>query len=100
MLMASSPIQTPVTGREYSGGQREPMHALAQFYRALNERDIDMMQRNWINSSDAAMDNPLEASSAGGAKSARPMKRCFGAPALIGSSSTTIAFTSPAICSM
>jgi ketosteroid isomerase-like protein len=59
MTMTSSPIQTPVTGREYSGGQQEPMQALAQFYHALNERDIETMRENWINSDAAAMDNPL-----------------------------------------
>jgi ketosteroid isomerase-like protein len=35
------------------------MQALAQFYRALNARDLEMMQQNWVNSADAAMDNPL-----------------------------------------
>lgn len=59
MTLTSSPIETPVTGREYSGRQQEPMQALAQFYRALNERDIDMMRRNWINSGEAAMDKSV-----------------------------------------
>lgn len=57
--MTSSPVQTPVTGREYNGGQQEPMQALTQFYRALNQRDIDMMRQNWMDSDQAAMDNPL-----------------------------------------
>ncbi len=35
------------------------MQALAQFYRALNSRDIKLMQANWDNSAGAAMDNPL-----------------------------------------
>jgi ketosteroid isomerase-like protein len=55
----SEVIQTPVTGREYSGEQQEPMQALAQFYHALNQRDIELMRENWINSDAAAMDNPL-----------------------------------------
>jgi ketosteroid isomerase-like protein len=54
------PIQTPITGRENSGeDQRDANQALALFYRALNARDLELMQRNWINSAEAAMDNPL-----------------------------------------
>ena len=58
-MISNSPIQTPVTGREYDGNQREAMQALAQFYRALNSRDLEMMQQNWANSAEVAMDNPL-----------------------------------------
>ncbi|HEX5484287.1 MAG TPA: nuclear transport factor 2 family protein [Terriglobia bacterium] len=58
-MMSNNPIQTPVTGHEYEGDQREAMQALAQFYCALNSRDIEMMQQNWANSAEAAMDNPL-----------------------------------------
>lgn len=58
-MVSGSPIQTPVTGQEFKGNQREPMQALAQFYCALNARDLELMQRNWDNSAEAAMDNPL-----------------------------------------
>ena len=58
-MSSNTPVQVPVTGREYGGDQREPMQALAQFYHALNERDLGMMRQNWDNSEDAAMDNPL-----------------------------------------
>lgn len=54
-----TPVQTPVTGHEFCGNQQEAMQALAQFYRALNARDLEMMRQNWANSADAAMDNPL-----------------------------------------
>ena len=54
-----TPIQSPVTGDEFRGNQQEPLQALAQFYRALNARDLEMMRQNWTNSADAAMDNPL-----------------------------------------
>jgi ketosteroid isomerase-like protein len=52
-------IQAPVTGDEYSGNQRDSLQTLAQFYRALNSRDLELMQQNWANSADVAMDNPL-----------------------------------------
>jgi ketosteroid isomerase-like protein len=54
-----TPIQSPVTGAEDLGDHTQPFQALAQFYRALNTRDIAMMQQHWENSPDAAMDNPL-----------------------------------------
>jgi len=55
----SSPIQTPVTGAEETTDQRQAAHALAHFSRALNSRDLPLMQENWANSGEAAMDNPL-----------------------------------------
>lgn len=54
-----SPIQTLITGRENSGDQRDAAQALAQFYHALNTRDLALMRQNWANSAEAAMDNPL-----------------------------------------
>ena len=57
--MSAIPIQTPVTGSEDLGDHTRPIQALAQFYRALNSRDIAMMQAHWENSPEAAMDNPL-----------------------------------------
>ena len=58
-IKSSSPIQTPVTGGEDTTDQRQAAHALAQFYRALNSRDLPLMQENWANSAEAVMDNPL-----------------------------------------
>jgi len=58
-MRSIDPIQAPVTGREYAGDQRDVMQALAQFYRALNSRDLSLMQQIWVNSAEAAMDNPL-----------------------------------------
>jgi ketosteroid isomerase-like protein len=58
-MIFDKPIQIPVTGREYTGDQRDALHALAQFYRALNTRNLELMQQNWANSAEAAMDNPL-----------------------------------------
>ena len=58
-MSSTDPIQVPVTGQEANDNQHEPAQALSQFYRALNARDLALMQRNWANSADAAMDNPL-----------------------------------------
>lgn len=54
-----APIQEPVTGREEIADLTQPRSALAQFYRALNSRDLGLMAQNWDDSEEAAMDNPL-----------------------------------------
>lgn len=54
-----NPIETPVTGQEDCSDTRQVMEALSQFYRALNTRDIKLMQENWADSAEIAMDNPL-----------------------------------------
>jgi ketosteroid isomerase-like protein len=52
-------IQQPITGKEQQPDLLDPMYALIQFYRALNAREIVLMERNWANADDAVMDNPL-----------------------------------------
>jgi ketosteroid isomerase-like protein len=49
----------PVTGRESKQQMTPQMRALAEFYQALNERDMELMQRNWAQVGDAVMDNPV-----------------------------------------
>lgn len=53
------PIQNPVTGAEPQNDLTRPEQALAQFYRAFNQRDLGLMKLNWLNTDEAAMDNPL-----------------------------------------
>jgi ketosteroid isomerase-like protein len=52
-------IQEPVTGHEKIPESASPLAALSQFYRALNGRDMALMEQNWHGGDDAAMDNPL-----------------------------------------
>ena len=52
-------VQETITGNEQPGDLREPLHALSQFYRALNNRDLALMEENWDNTEQAAMNNPL-----------------------------------------
>jgi len=52
-------IQIPVTGRERNDDQREAAQALSRFYRALNTRNLGLMQQAWDNSAEVTMDNPL-----------------------------------------
>jgi ketosteroid isomerase-like protein len=53
------PIQSAITGEEDISDLSKPVHALTEFYRAFNRRDLSLMQQNWDNSDDTAMDNPL-----------------------------------------
>jgi hypothetical protein len=53
------PIQTPITGGEDLGDLSQPEQALAQFYRAFNTRDLKMIDENFADSDEVAIDNPL-----------------------------------------
>jgi ketosteroid isomerase-like protein len=55
---ATIPVQQPITGGEQAD-PATPLGALAEFYRAFNSRDLALMERNWEQSTEAAMDNPL-----------------------------------------
>lgn len=59
MPMRFAPVSEPITGREPWFDLTQPRAALAQFYRALNTRDLGLLQENWEDSREAAMDNPL-----------------------------------------
>jgi ketosteroid isomerase-like protein len=52
-------ISEAITGEEDLGNLQKPEQALAQFYRALNRCNIDLMAQNWDNGAEVAMDNPL-----------------------------------------
>lgn len=56
---SAQPITTPITGREEPADLDQPFHALAQFYRAFNQRDLELMADNWEDAPSVAMDNPL-----------------------------------------
>lgn len=53
------PIQEPITGQETIQDLSRPEQALAEFYRAINRRDLPLAEQNWDDSEEAAMDNPL-----------------------------------------
>jgi hypothetical protein len=55
----AKPIQSAITGNEDLGDLSQPQHALAQFYRAFNTRDLKMIDENFAHSDEVAIDNPL-----------------------------------------
>jgi hypothetical protein len=53
------PEQIPITGREDKNGLSAPLQALVEFYDAFNSRDLEKMSKNWAQTDDISMDNPL-----------------------------------------
>lgn len=51
--------QVPITGREQKEQLTPQMRALSEFYQALNDRDMKLMARNWAQTDEAVMDNPV-----------------------------------------
>lgn len=41
------PVQVPITGKEKSGDLTKPYQALIKFYYAFNNRNMDVMSKNW-----------------------------------------------------
>lgn len=73
-------IQEPVTGRDRIADPARPEYALAQFYRALNTRDLALMEQNWESSPETAMDNPLGGIRRGWTEIRQTYKSLFNAP--------------------
>jgi ketosteroid isomerase-like protein len=59
MAQGVAPIQEPITGKEDLGDLSQPQHALIQFYKAFNSRDLKMIDENFAQSNEVAIDNPL-----------------------------------------
>lgn len=51
--------QLPITGNEDLEAVSGPRRALAEFYAAFNGRNIEAMARNWADTDEVVMDNPL-----------------------------------------
>ncbi len=51
--------QRPVTGAENKEKLIDTIRALSEFYQAFNARDLEAMSRNWAQTDEIAMDNPL-----------------------------------------
>jgi len=53
-------IHATITGSESMGADVSgPLAALIEFYRAFNNRDLELMSKNWEKSDEASMSNPL-----------------------------------------
>jgi limonene-1,2-epoxide hydrolase len=50
---------SPITGNEDKQSLTAPLRALSDFYTAFNEADLELMSKNWAQSDEAIMDNPV-----------------------------------------
>lgn len=74
-------IQEPITGNEDQGELTSPYQSLVQFYCAFNRADLSMMEANWANTDDIAMDNPLGGIKRGWREIRSVYERIFNGPA-------------------
>ncbi len=73
--------QASITGREELGGLSATMRALVGFYAAFNQRDLAAMEKNWAQSDEAVMDNPLGGIKRGWNAIREVYERIFNSPA-------------------
>lgn len=72
-----------ITGDEDLGSGSETRQALARFYRAFNQRDLELMADNWDQTADAAMSNPLGGIMRGWPAIRAVYERIFSSPAAV-----------------
>ena len=77
------PEQRPITGSEDKQSLRGPLIALSEFYYAFNNRDMDKMSKNWAQTDEIAMDNPLGGIKRGWEEIKTVYERIFNGPAKV-----------------
>ncbi len=75
--------QKAITGSENTQTLSDPARALSEFYQAFNARDLKAMSRNWAQSDDVAMDNPLGGIKRGWNEIRAVYERIFTGPAKV-----------------
>lgn len=78
-----TPVQEPITGNEDQGDLTSPYQALVQFYCAFNHGDLSIMESNWANTGEIAMDNPLGGIKRGWREIQPVYERIFNGPAKV-----------------
>lgn len=81
MSDSNDSIPAQITGDEAVREHPGPIAALVQFYRAFNGGDIDLMERNWAQGEDVAMDNPVGGITRGWPSIRAVYERIFDGPA-------------------
>ena len=77
------PVTIPITGNEDPIDPREPRGALCEFYRAFNQRDLELMEANWTSMEDVSMDNPVGGIRRGWSEIRKVYVRIFNSPARV-----------------
>ncbi len=78
--LAFSASLDPITGYEDLRDLTHPRHALTQFYRAFNTRDILLMRQNWSPFDDISMNNPTGGIKRGWPEIRRVYEKLFSGP--------------------
>ncbi len=52
-------INRKITGTENIEDHTDPVFALVEFYKAFNNGNLELMEQNWLQTSEASMSNPL-----------------------------------------
>ena len=53
------PEQAPITGKENKQDLTSPLKALSEFTEAFNNRDMEKMAKNWAQTDEIVMNNPI-----------------------------------------
>jgi len=77
------PEQRPITGSENGQTLSPAVRALAEFYHAFNNRDLAALSRNWAQTDEIAMDNPLGGIWRGWEQIRAVYERIFNGPARV-----------------
>lgn len=77
------PIQKAITGKEEMGDLSTPFQALVQFYSAFNNGNMSLMEDNWANTDEIAMDNPLGGIKRGWTEIKQVYDKLFNGPAKV-----------------
>jgi len=75
--------EPPINGREIPENLSSPVRALAQFYRAFNQRDLQLMAANWAQTDEISMDNPLGGIRRGWSEIGAVYEKIFSSPARV-----------------
>ncbi len=75
--------QRPVTGAESKKALPGPVRSLSEFYHAFNAGDLEAMSRNWAQTNEIAMDNPLGGIKRGWEEIRAVYERIFNGPAKV-----------------
>jgi ketosteroid isomerase-like protein len=75
--------QHPITGTEDLASLSDTQRVLAEFYAAFNGWDLEGMARNWADTDDVVMDNPLGGIVRGWAEIRAVYERIFAGPGMV-----------------
>jgi hypothetical protein len=76
-LVYRAPAATPITGKEPNIDPSEPFGALADYYRAFNNRNIQLMALNWSDCDEVSMESPLGGTQNGWTRISRIYQKLF-----------------------